>query len=314
MTRHLFRIIIALLIAVAAVLVYRSLSRYSWGDITASMAMLPVLRIVTGALFVIASYLCLAMFDWLALRYVGHPQPFRRALVASFSALSIGHNVGGAALSSGAVRYRFYARWGLTGDEVAKVILFCGATVLLGLSTLAGIVLLLMPPTGQNLLDLTEAQRFWLGLAFLVYPVAYLICSVWGRPPLKFRSFRMEMPTPLMCVAQVAIGTLNFAFVAAALNQLLLTFTQAGYLQVASAYVTATVAGMLSHVPGGLGVLEATMLMLLPESDSIGALVAFRVLYYFVPLCLGLPIFLISEAYFRHQQREGGSEPAPRQA
>lgn len=301
MTRLLIRILIALVICVAAVLVYRSLSRYSWDDITGSLALIPGWRLFTASLFVAASYFCLSLFDWLALRYVGKPQIYPRAAIASFTALSIGHNVGGAALSSGAVRYRFYTRWGLTADEVAKVILFCGATVLLGLSTLAGITLLLMPQTGEGLLQLGPQARFWLGIAFLAYPVAYFICSIWGRPPLKFRSFRMDMPTTPMCAAQILVGTVNFGCVAGALDQLLTTFTDAGYLQVASAYVTATIAAMLSHVPGGLGVLEATMLVLLPASASIGALVAFRVLYYFIPLLIGLPLFLLSEAYFRRQ-------------
>jgi uncharacterized membrane protein YbhN (UPF0104 family) len=263
--------------------------------------MIPGWRLATASLFVAASYGCLSLFDWLALRYVGKPQIYPRAALASFTALSIGHNVGGAALSSGAVRYRFYTRWGLTADEVAKVILFCGATVLLGLSTLAGITLLLMPQAGEGLLQLGPQARFWLGIAFLAYPAAYFICSIWGRPPLKFRSFRMDMPTTPMCAAQILVGTVNFGCVAGALDQLLRTFTEAGYLQVASAYVTATIAAMLSHVPGGLGVLEATMLVLLPASASIGALVAFRVLYYFIPLLIGLPLFLLSEAYFRRQ-------------
>lgn len=304
MRQLIIRILVAAIICVAVVLVYRSLSRYSIEDIRDSLAMIPVWRLLSAGAFVAASYVCLSLFDYLALRYVGKPQAYPRAALASFTALSIGHNVGGAALSSGAVRYRFYTRWGLTADEVAKVILFCGATVLLGLSMLAAITLLLMPEAGQGLLQLGPAARVWVGLAFLSYPVAYVICSIWGRPPLKIRSFRMEMPTTAMCIAQIAVGTVNFGCVAAALHQLLGTFTDAGYLQVAASYVTATIAAMLSHVPGGLGVLEATMLLLLPASASIGALVAFRVLYYFLPLCIGVPLLLAAEAHFRRRPPE----------
>ena len=313
MRRQLLRIFILLIICVALILVYRSLSRYSLEDITSSLSQIPGYRIITGFLCVMASYVCLSMFDFLGLRYVGKPQSYPKAALASFCALSIGHNVGGAALSSGAVRYRFYTRWGLSGDEVAKVVLFCGATVLLGLSMLAGIALLLMPPTGETILQLDPGSRLLIGLAFLAYPVAYVICSIWGRPPLKFRSFRMEMPTTRMCLAQIAVGTVNFGFVAAALHQLLAAFTDASYLQVATAYVTATIAAMLSHVPGGLGVLEATMLVLLPAGASIGALVAFRVLYYFVPLLIGAPLFLLTEVIAR-RNGTGQSQPSGKAA
>ncbi|SIQ11960.1 hypothetical protein SAMN05880590_102113 [Rhizobium sp. RU35A] len=304
MRRIIIRLAVAAIICIAAVLVYRSLSRYSLDDIRSSLSLIPPIRLLAAAGFVAASYVCLSLFDYLALRYVGKPQAYPKAALASFTALSIGHNVGGAALSSGAVRYRFYTRWGLTADEVAKVILFCGATVLLGLSMLAAITLLFMPQTGETLLQLGPQARFWLGLAFLSYPVAYVVCSVWGRPPLKIRSFRMEMPTMPMCVAQVVVGTVNFGCVAAALHQLLATFTDAGYLQVAASYVTATIAAMLSHVPGGLGVLEATMLLLLPASASIGALVAFRVLYYFLPLCIGVPLLIAVEVWWRRRVPE----------
>lgn len=304
MARQLIRILIVLVIAVALVLVYRSLSRYSLDDILHSLSEIPVWRIITGFACVIASYICLSLFDWLGLHYVGKPQSWPKAMLASFCALSIGHNVGGAALSSGAVRYRFYTRWGVSTEDVAKVILFCGNTVLLGLAMLAGIALLLMPPTGHTILQLDPSARFWLGLAFFAYPAAYLIASFRWRPPLKFRNFRMEMPYPGMCVAQIAVGTVNFGFVAAALHQLLTPFTAAGYFQVATSYVTATIAAMLSHVPGGLGVLEATMLMLLPAGASIGALVAFRVLYYFVPLIIGGPLFLLTEILARRNGKQ----------
>ncbi|MND74896.1 Inner membrane protein YbhN [compost metagenome] len=78
-------------------------------------------------------------------------------------------------------------------------------------------------------------------------------------------------------------------------------FGEITYFEVAGAYVTANVASLISHVPGGLGVLEATMLGILPGAKIIGALVAFRVLYFFVPLMIGLPTFLASEAYYRRR-------------
>ena len=74
------------------------------------------------------------------------------------------------------------------------------------------------------------------------------------------------------------------------------------YLEVATAYVTSNIAALVSHVPGGLGVLEATMLGLLPHVGAIGALLVFRVLYFFVPLMIGVPTLIISEAYFRRQR------------
>ncbi|CAN7476293.1 UPF0104 family protein [Neorhizobium sp. LjRoot104] len=299
--RHLFKLLIGAAICLAVFLVYRSLGRYTLDEIEESVRSIVAFRLATAFFFVILSYLCLGGFDALAVRYAGKPLPLRQTSLASFTALSIGHNVGLAALSSGAVRYRFYTRWGLTGEDVAKVIVFCGATVCLGLGTLAGLALLLQPGEAADLLGLDRTARLALGLVCLTGPAAYLLICAFVRRPLVVRSWRFEPPAIQLAFGQIVIGTLNFACVAASIHQLLASFTDAGYLNVASAYVTANIAALISHVPGGLGVLEATMLGILPTSASIGALIAFRVLYFFVPLAVGVPTFLVTEAYYRYR-------------
>src|SRR5690606_31345638 len=137
-SRLLLPLLVIAALFVAAVLLYRALSRYTLDEIVASAGAIPASRLVLAAGFAAASYLCLTFFDWLGLRYAGRPLAWRQAALASFVGLSIGHNVGLAALSSGAIRYRFYARWGLGAGDVAKVILFCGITVGLGLAVLGG--------------------------------------------------------------------------------------------------------------------------------------------------------------------------------
>ncbi|MBW6421955.1 flippase-like domain-containing protein [Rhizobium sp. XQZ8] len=299
--RHAIKFLVCAAVCLAVFLVYRSLGRYSVDEIEQSVRSIAGLRLASAFVFVILSYFCLTMFDALAVRYAGKPLPYANTALASFTALSIGHNVGMAALSSGAVRYRFYTRWGLTGEDIAKVIIFCGVTVGLGLMTLAGLALLLQGGGAPDFLGLDRDMRIALGLACLAGPAAYLALCAFVRRPLKIRTWRFEPPRLSLALGQIAIGTLNFACVTAAIHQLLASFTDAGYLQVASAYVTANIASLISHVPGGLGVLEATMLGILPSTASIGALVAFRVLYFFVPLTVGVPTFLISEAYYRHR-------------
>jgi uncharacterized membrane protein YbhN (UPF0104 family) len=299
--RHLIKLLICAAVCLAILLVYRSLDRYTVDEIEESVRSIAGYRLLSAFFFVILSYLCLTGFDALAVRYAGKRLPYANSALASFTALSIGHNIGLAALSSGAVRYRFYTRWGLSGEDVAKVILFCGVTVGLGLITLAGLALSLERGDAPDLLGLGPDMRIAVSLSCFAVPLAYLALCAFIRRPLLIRTWRFEPPSLSLAVGQIIIGTLNFACVAAAIQQLLASFTNAGYLAVASAYVTANLAALISHVPGGLGVLEATMLGILPSAASIGALVAFRVLYFFVPLTVGVPTFLISEAYYRHR-------------
>src|SRR5690606_31701189 len=148
------RIVVVVAIGAAAVLLYRALSRYTMAELAASLQSIPLHNALMALAFAACSYLCLTGFDWLAVRYAGKPLAWRRTALASFSALSVGHNIGVAALSSGAIRYRFYSRWGLDTGDVAKVILFCGLTVGLGLVTLGGLGLILYPSEAQGFVGL----------------------------------------------------------------------------------------------------------------------------------------------------------------
>jgi uncharacterized membrane protein YbhN (UPF0104 family) len=217
---------------------------------------------------------------------VGRPLPYRRVATASFVALSIGHNIGFAALSSGAIRYRFYARWGLTTEQIAKLILFCALTVALGLTVLGGVALLLQPGLAGEVTRLDRPLILALGTACLALAIIYLALAGCVRRGLRFRRWSLEMPPLRLAIGQVIIGPLNFACVAACLHQAL-AVSDVAYLGVAAAYVIANVTALITHVPGGLGVIEGVIAFLLPRGDIIGALVVFRFVYFLVPLGIG---------------------------
>lgn len=301
-TKLVLRIVVVVAIGAAAVLLYRALSRYTMAELAASLQSIPLHNALMALAFAACSYLCLTGFDWLAVRYAGKPLAWRRTALASFSALSIGHNIGVAALSSGAIRYRFYSRWGLDTGDVAKVILFCGLTVGLGLVTLGGLGLILYPSEAQGFVGLGRSALRVLAVVCLCLPVVYLLLAAFMRRQIRFSRWTLDLPVLPLAAGQVAVGTLNFACVAACLHQLLSAFSDVSYLETASVYVIGNVTALISHVPGGLGVLEATVLYLLPGAGAIGALIAFRVVYFFVPLALGLPLFLGSEYVLRRRK------------
>jgi uncharacterized membrane protein YbhN (UPF0104 family) len=290
------------IVALAAGLLYRTLSRYSLQDIVASIAMIPPTRIALATLFAAASYFCLTFFDYLAIRYVGHLLPYRKVAFASFVSLSLGHNIGLAALSSGTIRYRFYSRWGLKVGEIAKVVLFCGVTVGLGITTLGGVALLLRTELAGELTGLQFPLILALGLACLAAPIGYLLAAALVRQPLHIRSWSIKMPSLRLALGQIVIGPINFACVAACLHQSLAGLGDVSYLAVATAYVIAAVTSLIMHVPGGLGVIETVVLFLLPQAHFIGGLLVFRMIYFLVPLCLGAPLFAIYELARRRQR------------
>ncbi|WP_119462095.1 lysylphosphatidylglycerol synthase domain-containing protein [Rhodospirillaceae bacterium SYSU D60014] len=309
--RRFTPLLVILVLLLAGFLLYRTLSGYSLDQIVTSVAAIPPVRLALAGVLAAASYLCLTGFDALAVRYAGRPLPYRRVALASFVSLSIGHNIGFAALSSGAIRYRFYSRWGMGPGEVAKVILFCGATVGLGLMILAGAALLLRPALAQEITGLQQPIVLGIGATCLGLVAAYIVLAATVRRPLQLGKWSLQMPTVPLALGQIIIGPLNFAFVAACLHQTLAAVADVAYLGVVSVYVIANAAALITHVPGGLGVIESVVLLLLPQAEIIGALVVFRFIYFLVPLSLGCPILALTELTRRGRKpaRDRGAYP-----
>ncbi|MGF7162072.1 hypothetical protein FHS85_003715 [Rhodoligotrophos appendicifer] len=288
---------------VAAFLLYRALKDYSAEELIAAVTGFPVERLLFAALFAALSYLCLTGFDMLALRYVQKPLPYPKVALTSFTALSIGHTIGLAALSSGAVRYRFYSRWGLSLAEIAQVIVFCGLTVGVGLVTLGGIALLARPDLAAEVTGVSRALVIGIGISCVIAIAAYLAAAAFYRRKITIRGEEIALPPFRLAIGQIIIGATNFAAVAACLHQVLMAVSEVSYLQTAAVYVIANTLALVSHVPGGLGVIESVVMYLVQGKTLIGALLVFRFTYFLAPFVLGLLLFGASELFYRRRAR-----------
>lgn len=304
------RATIALALGLAAYLLHRTFSRYGLDEMRDAVLALPAVHLLLAALFAASSYATLTLFDTLAVRWVRRRIPYPRIAFTSFVSLSIGHSVGLAGLSSGAIRYRYYSRWGMTVEEVAKVILFTGTTVGLGLATLAGFTLMVAPKLAAELLGLPRAAVLAVALACLAGVVAYLGLAATLRGRLRIRSSTLEMPDIRLATGQVLVGTVNFSLVAACLHQCIAGIADVPYPSVVAVYVIGNVATLITHVPGGIGIIESVTLHLMPADRVIGAVIAFRVIYFLVPLAIGGTASLVTEVVLRRRKRQAGARAA----
>lgn len=298
---HSSALIAVIAVSLAGYLLHRILRDYSMDDVTAMLGAASAGHLAAALGFAAASYLTLTGFDFLALHYAGKPMPWRRAALTSFCSLSIGHNVGFAALSSGAVRYRFYSHWGLRAGDVAKVIVFCGVTVGLGMGVLGSVSLLLRPSLAAEMTGIGEGLVTGLGVAILLVVAAYLGLCHFRRTPFRFRKWEFSPPSLRLAVGQIAVGTVNFAFVAACLHQAIASFEEVPYATAAAAFLIANTTALISHVPGGVGVIETVVLKLLPASQMLGAVLLFRLVYFLLPLPLGAAFLAIWETWGRRR-------------
>ena len=306
--KYAYPLVGVLALALAAYLIHRALSEYDLDEIRNSVRLISTEHLLAGAAFTAASYLALTGFDTLAVRYTGGRLPYRKIAFVSFTSLSIGHTLGFAAFSTGAVRFRMYTAWGLSPGDVGRIILFCGMTVGLGLATLAGISTLFQPTIAMETLRLPAPVVTAIGVLLLAAIIAYLLAAALiRRREVVIWRFRLPLPPFKLAIGQVVIGTINFLCVAAVLHQMLLASTDIDYFSVAAIYVLALTAALISHVPGGLGVIEAVVLSIMPQAEVVGALVAFRVIYFLVPFFIGVTLFGAFELW-RRVRRGSASE------
>jgi len=282
-------------VAVSAYLLYRTLSRYDFAELVASIEAVSLASLAAAIGWAAASYLCLTLNDRLALSYVGRPLPYSTAARTSFVALSFGHNIGFAALSSGAIRYRFYSQAGVSAEKIAKIVVFCGITIFLGMFTLGDIALFFRPDLAEKLTGMSRQTTLALGLALILVPVAYIGASVFVRRPIRFFRWTVEPPETRIALAQLAVGTTNFLCVAACLHETVSAVAEVHYFEVLSAFVLANTATIIVHAPGGLGVIETVVLHLLDKPNLIGAVLVFRFVYFLLPLALGAIVFATTE-------------------
>jgi uncharacterized membrane protein YbhN (UPF0104 family) len=143
--RHVPAVLGVGLLIGAIYVVQREFRNLKIDDIAAALAAIPYHALAIAAGFTVISYGVLTFYDRLGTIYAGHKVSYRRVAFASFCAYALSHNIGFAAVSGAAVRYRLYAHWGLTPLQIGKVVAFCSLTFALGGMVLGGAILMLEP-------------------------------------------------------------------------------------------------------------------------------------------------------------------------
>ena len=272
-------------------------------DIRAALAAIPPRALLLSFMWTVLSYGVLTFYDRLGTIYAGHKVSYARVSFASFCAYALSHNLGFAAVSGAAVRYRLYSHWGLSPFEIAKVVAFCSLTFGLGGMVLGGIILFVEPDAVPILGDIVPRWgMFLVGLLLWAVVAAYVSLSRFVGT-IRLFGHSVTLPNYRMAVVQVALATVDVAVTAAIFYQLLPDAPGLTYLRFLGVYVASYTAGLAANVPGGLGVFDSAIIEGLKASVSkpaiIGALLMFRVYYYIIPLFLAGSLFAGNEILLR---------------
>jgi phosphatidylglycerol lysyltransferase len=290
-----------LLFAVALWVLHHELKAYHFQDILRQVENLPTHRLLLALALTILSYLIMTGYDTLALRYIQHPLTYAKIALASFIGYAFSNNIGLSMIAGGSVRYRLYSGWGLSTLEITKVVAFCSLTLWLGFFTLGGAIFLVEPMVVPKVLHLPFASVRPIAMIFLALVMGYLLWSALRKRPLRILEWEFPMPSSNIFLSQIAIASLDWVLAGSALFAFLPSLPNLSFPGFLGIYMLAQFVGLVSQVPGGLGVFETVVILLLsptlPASETLGALLAYRGIYYLLPLFVAVALLGVQEVF-----------------
>lgn len=291
---------VALLIVGLSVLALsRLLSTIVYDDLVAAIENTPWSRVGLALLFTAGSFLALSVYDVHALRFAGARLPYRLVALASFCAYAVGNIAGFGPLTGGSVRYRFYSPFGLEPEAIAKVVAYVAAAFGFGLAFVAGLGLAVSGPDLATLIGMPGATVRGVGLLVLAGVAAVLVFATLRRGSVTVFGRTVALPGAFDILSQLLATSVDVTCAAAVLY-VLLPDGDVSFPVVLAVFSVAIGAGVLSHLPGGVGIFETIVVgalgTRLPIDGVISALLLYRIIYYVVPLVVAVAAMIVSEA------------------
>ena len=300
--RRLVPVVLGLgLFALGVVALYHLLRPVRAADVIAQLRATRWSVLATAFGATALGYVALIGYDWSALRYLGKKVPLRVIAVGGFLGYSFGNTIGISIVSGGAVRYRVYSAFGLSAFEVASVSAFVALAFGLGMTVIGLAALAVHPHALAGVVALSPGLlRLVAGLGATGL-LALLSWLAFTGKTLRIRQFELSAPSPGILFGQLAF-TLADTVMAALTLYVLLPAGAPDFITFVALFAAAAMAGVLSHVPGGVGVFEAVVIAAMPADvplDQIAAaLLLYRIIYYLVPFALALAVVALNEARF----------------
>lgn len=286
------------LFALGLYALYHLLKPVNPTDVAAQIRATPMAALATALGATAVGYVALIFYDWFGLRFIGKTLDRGVVALGGFLGYAFGNTIGVSVISGGAVRYRIYSAVGLNAFEVAAISGYIAVALGTGL-TLVGIAALAIHPgaVGAWLPYATSTVQL-VAAAITALSVALIVWLSASQRSLSIRGHELHLPPPADLAGQLAVTLIDIAAASFAL-WVLLPAGKPDYATFVAIYAAATMIGVLSHVPGGIGVFETVVISTLPTSvpagDAAAALLLFRLVYYLVPFALAFLLVALNE-------------------
>lgn len=244
------------------------------------------------------AYAALAEYDRIALRHLGRQVAWPFVVLCSFTTYALAHNIGASVLSGAVVRYRAYSSKGLSASEVGVLVALASFTFALGTVLLGALILLTHPWIIRRFVDVPDHVAILGGIVMLCAIAFYVIGSLLHFRPLTIGEFKIYYPRPDIVVRQLIVAPLEIIGAASIIYFSLPSEGNPGFVVILAIFLASFSAALISHAPGGLGVIEIIFVSALDEidpADVLAALIIFRVFFLLIPFVMSLVIVLLFE-------------------
>ena len=285
------------------------LARYAthlhWDEVADSLRETPAPALALAVLLAASSHLLYSCFDLIGRRYTGHTLGTRSVMAVSFVSyafnLCIGSLVGGVGF-----RYRLYSQYGLKNGVITRIVSMSLLTNWLGYKLLAGLLFIIHPLQLPPSWHMGNHGLQWLGALLVLISAGYIAaCVYWGDHVWDWRGHEIYLPPWRMALLQYAISAINWSLMAGVIWILL--GQRVDYTDVLTVLLIGAIAGVVAHVPAGLGVFEFVFVALLShvvgEEQLIAALLGYRAIYYILPLIVASAMYFWMEVHVKKRHR-----------
>jgi phosphatidylglycerol lysyltransferase len=277
-----------ILFAVALWVLHSELRTYHLRDILHALDAIPGVHLWAAAGLTLLSYAVMTGYDMLAMHYIQYPLSYSKIGLASFIGYAFSNNIGMSMIAGASVRYRLYSAWGLSTLQITRVIVFCTLTVWLGFFTLGGAVFLIEPLKIPAAIHLPLASLHAVGIVMLAVVLMCGIATAARKSAITIRGLEIQLPSFRLFFFQLVIAALDWILASLVLYVLLAPGTAMSYPKFLGMFLLAQLAGIVSQIPGGLGVFETVFVLMLssrlPANHILATLLGYRALYYWLPL------------------------------
>ncbi len=271
----------------ALILLRDQLENFNYADIINALKAIPAFRTTIALFLSLSYYLILGGYDVVAFKYIGLKVPLssKDILFTCFISNVLGSNIGYSMLFGGSVRYRLYSTYNVSMVDVTKVLLFSSVTIWIGLLTVGGFIFTFAPVSLGRTFGFNFTTRV-IGLFFIAVLVLYIFLRTLHSNPIKIFKWSVAFPDIKIVSSQILLATCDW-LIASLILYILMPIGEISYFVLLKVFLVSHLLGIISQVPGGMGVFETVISKLLPNSASnpgaIGGLLAYRVIFYFFP-------------------------------